>query len=153
MEIWCKVPMSHSEKKQDTNVLQHSLSWEHWNIKKYMTVGRPLKISFIWDVVGLSSSIRLKVMWEQTKLLGSKQRKCASVRTHYLDHHPNEKKLNQLDKIWIKIIWKHQQKRQQNCNIIGSFSSVYMCAKPSQCPVKITQFSPITGYIFLAVIY
>ena len=54
-----------------------------------MTVGRPLKISFIWDIVGLSSSIRLKVMWGQTKLLGSKQRKCASERAHFLVHHPN----------------------------------------------------------------
>ena len=24
------------------------------------------------------------------------------------------KKLNLLDKIWIKVIWKHQQKRQQD---------------------------------------
>ena len=47
MGIWRNVPLSHDEKKKDVNVLQHSLPYEHRNIKKYMAIGRPLKISFI----------------------------------------------------------------------------------------------------------
>ena len=31
--------------------------------KKYMTIGKVLKLSFIWDKAGLSSSIRLEVIY------------------------------------------------------------------------------------------
>ena len=33
-----------------------------------MTIGKPLKLSLIWDVVGLSSSIRLEVIIEWIQL-------------------------------------------------------------------------------------
>ena len=40
-----------------------------------MTVGKPLKFSLIVDVAGLSSSIRLEVVLEQTQLVEIKQHK------------------------------------------------------------------------------
>ena len=40
-----------------------------------MTVGKPLKFSLIVDVAGLSSSIRLEVVQEQTQLVEIKQHK------------------------------------------------------------------------------
>ena len=44
MGIWRNVLINHDEKKTDVNVLQYGL---HQNIKKYITVGKPLKIYFI----------------------------------------------------------------------------------------------------------
>ena len=40
-----------------------------------MTVGKPLKFSLIVDVTGLSSSIRLEVVLEQTQLVEIKLHK------------------------------------------------------------------------------
>ena len=40
-----------------------------------MTIGKPLKLSSIWDVVGLSSLIRLEVMEEWIEVLGGERQK------------------------------------------------------------------------------
>ena len=42
------------------------------NIKKYMTVGKPMKLSSIWEVAGFSSSIYLEA-WSRPKLGGPTQ--------------------------------------------------------------------------------
>ena len=47
-------------------VLYHILLQECWNINKYMTLGEPFELSLIWEVVEVSSSIRLEVMIERT---------------------------------------------------------------------------------------
>ena len=47
-----------------------------------------------------------------------------------------KKKLNQLDKIWIKVIWRDQQKRQQDWKVISPLPSLYMCAKPHSVQSK-----------------
>ena len=45
------------------------------NITEYMIIGKPLKLSLVWDVVGHSSLNRSEVIWEWTQMLDTERQK------------------------------------------------------------------------------